>query len=335
MDFKSLIKWGVLMMLLSQLSLSYGQDGSINPFELPDRIPTKTSLNNVQVEPINTNEEEEPGNPFDLAEGETENKAISLVEESSNPFNLVNPSKKAEEPNVVSKKKKVVPKPAEPKKSDWLLFVLLIIVLAYSAFLSTFSLGQIRKTFDAFLRFNMSNLMYRDQQGEVVSWKSILLYVLYVLVLGTFLYLSLSLFQVNFIESATLRLLTCIGIVAFEAIFRHIVLSFITLIFPFKKEMGHYNFNIGVFNQVIGIVMIPFFIFLAFGPETMRVYGFWLGIGLLGIIYCYRAIRGLFIAEKYISVHKFHFLLYLCTVEIAPIIVLIKFCLLWGQIESI
>ena len=323
MDLMSRIKWGVLLLIMSQLSYSYAQEGAVNPFELPNKEQKGQGLNEEE-------DAQEQGNPFELNRKVKTEKRISLKEERRNPFELVAPSKETVQKKKNTEKKKLLKViPDENKKSDWLIFVMLLIILAYAAFLSTLSFGHIRKTINAFMRYNMSNLMFREQQGEVVSWKSILIYVLYVFVVGAFLYLALGLFEIDLgIQSPPLRLLLCIGLVGFEALFRHLVLSFIALIFPFKKEMGHYNFTIGVFNQIIGIVLIPSFIFMAFGPENLRVYGFWAGIGTLALIFSFRAIRGLFIAEKYISVHKFHFLLYLCTVEIAPIIVLIKFCLL-------
>jgi hypothetical protein len=46
---------------------------------------------------------------------------------------------------------------------------------------------------------------------------------------------------------------------------------------------------------------------------------------LIILFYISRQLRGLFIAMPYIFSYKFHFLLYLCTIEIAPLAVLYKF----------
>ena len=44
-------------------------------------------------------------------------------------------------------------------------------------------------------------------------------------------------------------------------------------------------------------------------------------------------LRGLFLASKYLSFHKFHFFMYLCTVEIAPVLVVVKLLLLKAGIH--
>ena len=43
-----------------------------------------------------------------------------------------------------------------------------------------------------------------------------------------------------------------------------------------------------------------------------------------GLTYIFRSLRGLFVAGRFLAFHKFHFLLYICTVEIAPVLILIK-----------
>jgi hypothetical protein len=53
----------------------------------------------------------------------------------------------------------------------------------------------------------------------------------------------------------------------------------------------------------------------------------WGGIGLLGLIYLFRSLRGLFVGARFLAFHKLHFLLYLCAVEIAPVAIAIKWIL--------
>jgi len=54
-------------------------------------------------------------------------------------------------------------------------------------------------------------------------------------------------------------------------------------------------------------------------------------IFLILVSILFRGLRGLFIARRFFAWHKFHFLLYLCTVEIAPAIVLIKLILQYQE----
>ena len=70
--------------------------------------------------------------------------------------------------------------------------------------------------------------------------------------------------------------------------------------------------------------MVPANILIAYAPQTMTSSLVYAAIGLVGLVYLFRSLRGLFIANRFLLFHKFHFLLYICTVEIAPIIIFLK-----------
>jgi hypothetical protein len=54
---------------------------------------------------------------------------------------------------------------------------------------------------------------------------------------------------------------------------------------------------------------------------------FWM-VGLLLIFYSYRTLRAFSIGSKFLGSTPFHFLLYLCAVEIMPLVILAKLALL-------
>jgi hypothetical protein len=54
---------------------------------------------------------------------------------------------------------------------------------------------------------------------------------------------------------------------------------------------------------------------------------FWV-LGLVSIFYIYRSLRALNIGSKFLVSDQFHFLLYLCTVEVAPVVLLAKLAIM-------
>ena len=88
--------------------------------------------------------------------------------------------------------------------------------------------------------------------------------------------------------------------------------------------MKHFSFNILLFNILLGIFLIPVNLFLAFGPADL--YGVVITIALIGagLVYLARQFRGLVIAGGLIGSNLFHFFVYLCTVEVLPVLVLFK-----------
>lgn len=81
-----------------------------------------------------------------------------------------------------------------------------------------------------------------------------------------------------------------------------------------------------IFNCVLGLFLVPFNFMIALGAESFYqgLLVFWV-LGLVSIFYIYRTLRALNIGSKFLAGDQFHFLLYLCTVEVAPILLLTKF----------
>ena len=105
---------------------------------------------------------------------------------------------------------------------------------------------------------------------------------------------------------------------------KHIFLSLISASFPIQKEVSLYGFTIETFNLFIGIILIPLNLIIAFGPEKIAIPLIYLTIVVIGFLLLLRSFRGLLISSRWISGNLFHFLLYLCTFEILPILLLIK-----------
>jgi hypothetical protein len=83
-----------------------------------------------------------------------------------------------------------------------------------------------------------------------------------------------------------------------------------------------------LFNILLGLVLLPINILVGFAPESISKMAVYLGLGAILAIYGFRYLRGLSLGSRYLILHKFHFLLYLCAVEILPFIFLLKIILL-------
>ena len=95
-------------------------------------------------------------------------------------------------------------------------------------------------------------------------------------------------------------------------------------IFPIEKEVTEYSYTLMVFNIIIGIFLAPMVLFTAYASEGMERWMIKFTIFALAIVFLFRGLRGLFIASRFFAWHKFHFLLYLCAVELMPLVVTLK-----------
>ena len=99
-------------------------------------------------------------------------------------------------------------------------------------------------------------------------------------------------------------------------------------VFQMQKEVSDYVVTLFLFCNTLGLFMMPIVICLAFArkvnPRLFIVAG---GI-ILATFLCARLVRGLIIGINSVRVSRFYLFLYLCTLEILPLVVLLKLFLI-------
>lgn len=116
-------------------------------------------------------------------------------------------------------------------------------------------------------------------------------------------------------------------------IFKHIVLSIAGNIFPFRKLMRAYNFGVFCINMSLGIFLIPINLLMIFGSSNMLEGLLFFAMALILIFYLYRLLRALLLGIVYLVSHPFHFFMYLCALEILPILIAVKLLVNIGWIS--
>ncbi|MEL7122858.1 MAG: DUF4271 domain-containing protein [Bacteroidota bacterium] len=273
------------------------------------------------------------GSPFDLLPRLPEPviEAIDTVQETPsdiNPFDII-----ADESLITQKRKtnqpvRTVPLTEEEiqDKSYRFRFGLVVFILFCLSILLTILRSVISKSIRAFLNSNLFNQLYREQQGRGIL-AYLLLYAMYIILFGIFIFLCLEHYQIDVAQNQFLELMYCIGGVFAVFVGKHLLLSIVGNVFPIEKEMSKYHFIIIIFGIIIGILLAPINLLLAFGPENFAetlIYATFIAILL---IYLFRYSRSIPLASKQLVFHKFHFLLYICTIEIAPAVILLKLIL--------
>lgn len=101
------------------------------------------------------------------------------------------------------------------------------------------------------------------------------------------------------------------------------ILAFITS----NEELGkEYLFNVYVFSQTIGIVLFPIVICLQFTKYPVEWF-LYPALIICGGFYALRMFRGFVISTSEQNIGILYIFLYLCALEILPLLVLIKFLL--------
>ncbi len=252
-----------------------------------------------------------PSNPFDI------NRTSAIISAKKESEKIVESHK------VVKKVPQgVAPPDAEIKRFKfWMVGIILFLVSILLSLYRTF-IGNIYK---AFTNANFLKLLHRQNTSSSFL-PYFLLYAMFFINAGIFLFLVINFFSENRYFNFSTLIYLILGLGGLYAL-KHLVLSLLGLIFPISKETMQYSFTIMIFNILLGIFLVPVNAIFMNSAGSMASFMMYLGGGVLLAALLFRILRSLFLASKYISFHKFHFFMYLCTVEIAPVIVLLKFVL--------
>jgi len=321
----------ILLVIIINAAVFIQAQNSQNPFDLSTATPP-----NEQVTPTVEKDRtvEKNRNPFDLSGEESnflEEEQSVEVSSNQNPFDLG-----VESPGVNKQSKPdlstAVPVFDEEEKTDehikttatdgWILG-LTMFILALTTFIFIFFRSLYSKIYGALLNDNQLSLLYRERKGGAMG-RFFIAYGLFFLSGGFFIYLALVYFNFLPEEDVLKRFVWITASFAGVFILKHLVLALIGYVFPISKEVRLYSFSIMVFSIMLGVLMPFIDLILAYStPEGKKIIIYIAGI-IVVLVYLLRSLRSIFIANRFIFHFSFHFLLYLCAVEIAPVMILYK-----------
>jgi hypothetical protein len=202
------------------------------------------------------------------------------------------------------------------------LFILLTFQLLLVVYLRVGFARSIEDTVKAYFNINLSQQLYREQEPSQ-PFSAFVLNLNFIISITIFVYLLIR----EFLHPATSPLPLIGGTLLFvTAIYvgKYLLMRIVGILFPFGDEMNFYSFNFFINQKLLGVVLIPSNFIVAYSPSELTRPVIYISLALLAIAYLLRSFRGLVIARNYIYAYKFHFLVYICTLEIAPLLIIFK-----------
>lgn len=105
---------------------------------------------------------------------------------------------------------------------------------------------------------------------------------------------------------------------------KYLIMKVTSLIFPFRDVMDLYNFSFFLNHQLIGVVLIPLNMVIAYADSGIANFVMMATWVLVGLSFILLAIKGLTMSRTYWVRYNFHFIMYICSLEIAPLLILYK-----------
>ncbi len=271
------------------------------------------------------------GNPFEMKHRLAKTPEVAGISGTSNPFDVV-PHRQPGAARVLAEN---TTKPFRPSSflprygntlSDITLFGILVTIFTLLTLSVAANRKAVGKAWRGFLNDNGLTVAQRESSGLVGITPYLLLYGNFLLNAGMFLFLTVrTLREESFNNLPFFFIVMACAAVLFLS--KHLFLAMAGWLFPVSKEVRRYNFLIIIFNCVLGLFLMPFNFLLAFSTDYQELILFWT-LGLIVVFYLYRAFRSSPISTKFLADNQFHFLLYLCAVEIAPVILVLKLAMI-------
>jgi hypothetical protein len=206
-------------------------------------------------------------------------------------------------------------------------FVLQLVILLLLAILMSIYRDVMPQITKAILNNNYMKLMYRSANESIV-FRLKVFYVFFFLNGGLFLFQSAGKFGLDLENlgwnGPTLLIILTIGVAGFFLV-KHGIMAYLATFFPPRKELSLVSFMIMIFNIWIGLFLVPINLILAFGTEEMAGLFFIIAIIIVAISLVINHLKAMVIGANVWMNNVFHFFLYLCAVEIAPVLILWKF----------
>jgi hypothetical protein len=265
------------------------------------------------------------------------------LEDLNNPFNLARPGSKLRN-NIKKKdsesfqkffvslfeykemtKKTIVNKKPELVAPAWMLITLISLLSIFAYQLVAFK-AENKKTIQAFISNSSSLQQFRDQKTLLSPYK-LLSDSLFALAMGHFVYVGSNVYlhsiDMDANWSITNLFLSVIAVTALIAL-KNVQSKLLRWVFPFKQQLNYNHFILSNSFKVVALTITPALMFMTYSPESVKLFTLYIGLFLLAASGLYSFLRMTIASSELILENKFHFFIYLCGVELAPLLILLK-----------
>jgi len=215
-----------------------------------------------------------------------------------------------------------VPHIMPAQTADFYLLLFLCLLLGLIRFIDT---RYFLNLWRAFLNPTLSNRQLKDQlQGSGLP--NLLMNVFFTFAGGAYIYYIVRFFTPHNsgVIPPSILIIMLIAGTGLIYLAKYAAVRFSGWAFRVEGITEHYLFNVFLINKVLGVMLIPFIIILAFADHQWAQQVVVISFVVAGILLLNRYIRSWQVFGSFFQYSKFHFFVYLCASELLPLAVLMK-----------
>jgi hypothetical protein len=196
-----------------------------------------------------------------------------------------------------------------------LLFLFGIIKTVYGRYFSTL--------FRVFFNSSLRQSQLTDQLVQA-KLPSLFFNIVFVLSGGLYVYLLLQRISNESNSIKWLYLMGCVAAFIIVYFIKYFSVKFIGWVSGLNAEADTYIFIVFLINKIIGICLLPIIVVVAFADPIITNAVLVMSIVFIGVMLLFRFIRSFSLLQHKLKISRFHFLLYIFSLEILPLILIYK-----------
>ena len=213
---------------------------------------------------------------------------------------------------------------------DFILPILLLVMLAYVTWLRYVFAKELGENLTVILNSNLGQQIYRDREFSANIFK-LLTFVNFAFCAGVFVYLLTQYFELEMpFKLAIYNIGLCIGGLSVLYLLKGLLYRIIGSAFKLSAPLQFFRFNALVIYHLLGIGLLPFVILAAFAEPPVNNWAIFGALILIAIALLIRLVKGFASLRLSGRFHFVYFLLYICALEIAPLLIAIKVFTDWA-----
>lgn len=205
---------------------------------------------------------------------------------------------------------------------EFLFYLLGIVILSLAMFKVFYS-----KYFNNIFRVFFNTSLRQNQLTELLlqaKLPSLIFNIFFVISAGLYAWLLLDYYHLAKVSNNYIYIGFSVLFVAAIYSGKYISLKLIGWISGMSTVTDQYIFVIFLINKIIGIILIPFIILLAFAAGSLLNYIVIISFCVIGILFLLRYLRSYGLLQSQLKINVFHFLLYIIGMELLPILLIYK-----------
>ncbi|WP_319511435.1 DUF4271 domain-containing protein [uncultured Draconibacterium sp.] len=205
--------------------------------------------------------------------------------------------------------------------NDWITIIIFVAIAIIASIRYTYA-KYIQQLFLSLFNYATSVRMLNDKNYPVFH-AAFRLEIIFYITLPLFIFQCLNLFKYENTAFAPQYFLIIFGSVLLYFFGKKLIYLTLGLLFETQNETREYLFNFDNFNRSLSLVLLPIVILIQFAPLKSPMFIAILGLVILFILNIILLRRGaIILLKKQFSL--FYLFLYLCTLEILPLLLIYK-----------